>query len=502
MSPQHGSTPELQAVLDASLDGVVIISARGSIERFNRSAERMFGYGAAEVLGRNVSMLMTGADGPRHDGYLERYLATGVTHIIGVGREVEARRRDGGVFPVFLSVGRIAGAEPARFVGFLQDISVRRQAMAALQLERDRANRYLEAAQTILVALGPNREVALINRKGCEILGCDEYTLLGHDWFNAVVTPEHRRRAVSEFNEMLNHPANGPHHCEYDVLGRGGERRQIVWRCVVVSDPSGQITSMLCSGDDVTDSRRAEQDAREARDRMMHVSRLATMGEMATGISHELNQPLAAIASFADAARRMLQQGADGLPDVNEALEQISGQALRAGEIIRRLREMVRNRETRHEPAHVNDVLEELNLLARADARASDVRIALQLAGGLPLILMDRIQIQQVLLNLVRNGIEALSDQPAPDREIRIATSLCATGEIEIRVMDKGPGVAPDMQERLFTPFATNKVNGTGLGLAISRTIVESHKGTLDYRPEQPHGACFIIRLPVNEEKG
>ena len=502
MRPQYGSTPELQAVLDASLDGVVIIGARGHIERFNRSAERMFGYAAAEVLGRNVSMLMTGADGPRHDAYLERYLQTGVAHIIGVGREVEARRSDGSVFPVFLSVGRIADAEPARFVGFLQDVSVRRQAMAALQLERDRANRYLEAAQTILVALGPNREVALINRKGCEILGCDEYTLLGHDWFNAVVTPEHRRQAANEFNEMLNHPNSGPHHCEYDVLGRGGERRQIVWRCVVVSDPAGQITSMLCSGDDVTESRRAEQDAREARDRMMHVSRLATMGEMATGISHELNQPLAAIASFADAARRLLQQGAAGLPDVNEALEQISGQALRAGEIIRRLREMVRNRETRHEPAHVNDVLEELNLLARADARASDVRIALQLAADLPLVLMDRIQIQQVLLNLVRNGIEALADQPAPNREIRIATSLCATGEIEIRVMDKGPGVAADMQQRLFTPFATNKANGTGLGLAISRTIVESHKGTLNYQHEQPHGACFIIRLPLNEEKG
>jgi len=495
------STPELQAVLDASVDGVVIISARGIVERFNRSAERIFGYRAAEVVGRNVRMLMTSADGGQHDGYIERYLRTGIPHIIGVGREVEARRSDGSLFPVFLSVGRIAGADPARFVGFLQDITVRRQAMAALQLERDRANRYLEAAQTILVALSPNREVTLINRKGCEVLGCDEYTLLGHDWFNAAVTPEHRRRAINEFNDMLSRPHTGPHHCEYDMLVRGGGRRQVVWRCVVVSDAAGHTTGVLCSGDDVTESRRAEQDARESRDRMMHVSRLATMGEMATGISHELNQPLAAIASFADAGRRFLQQGDAGLPEVAVALEQISSQALRAGEIIRRLRELVRNRETRHESAQVNDVIEELNLLARADARASDVRIALQPASNLPGVSIDRIQIQQVLLNLVRNAIEAVADLPASRRDIHITTGLLDTGDIEIRVADSGPGVAASMLQSLFTPFATNKVNGTGLGLAISRTIVEAHRGTLTYRAQQPVGACFIIRLPVNEEK-
>ena len=183
------------------------------------------------------------------------------------------------------------------------------------------------------------------------------------------------------------------------------------------------------------------------------------------------------------------------------ALEQISSQALRAGEIIRRLRELVRNRETRHEAAQINDVIEELNLLARADARASDVRIALQPASNLPEVFIDRIQIQQVLLNLVRNAIEAVSDLPASRRELHITTALLETGEIEIRVADSGPGVAATMLPSLFTPFATNKVHGTGLGLAISRTIVEAHRGTLTYRAQQPAGACFIIRLPINEEK-
>lgn len=500
MTHLTSSTQELEALLDATVDAVIVISAHGIIERFNRSAERMFGYAAAEVAGRNVSVLMTGVDGAHHDAHLARYHKTGIPHIIGIGREVDARRRDGSTFPVALSVGRIAGSEPVRFVGFLHDITERRQAMVALQQERDRANRYLEAAQTILLALGPNGEVTLVNRKACEVVGCEEHNLLGQNWFNKFVAPEHRDRSMDEFSDMLSQPHNGPHHCEYDLLLRSGERRQIVWRCVVVSDPSGQATGLLCSGDDVTDSRRAEMDARESRERMMHVSRLATMGEMATGISHELNQPLSAIASFADAARRFLKQGQEGLTDVQEALEQISGQALRAGEIIRRLRELVRNRETRHERAHINEVIEELNLLARADARANDVRITLLPASLLPPLWIDRIQIQQVLLNLVRNAIEALAAQPSARREILVKTTRCETGEIEIQVSDRGPGVAPDMLQKLFTPFATNKAHGTGLGLAISRTIVEAHKGTLTYRSEQPQGACFIIRLPINEE--
>lgn len=492
---------ELQAFLDAGVDALIIISANGEIERFNRSAERMFGYSADEMLGRNISALMTASDVGRHDSYIGRYLETGVAHIIGVGREVQALRRDGSVFPVALSVGRVAGSNPPRFVGFLQDITVRRQAMAALQQERDRANRYLEAVQTMLVALSPDRLITLINRKGCEILGSDEPALRGSDWFEHVVAPEHRLRAVAEFAAMLANPADGPQHCEYDVICRNGERRQIVWRCVVVSDVPGHATGVLCSGDDVTHSRRAERDAREANDRMMHVSRLATMGEMATGISHELNQPLTAIASFADAGRRLLQQGESGREDVAEALLHISAQALRAGEIIRRLRELVRNRETRHEAAQINEVIEELNLLARADALAHDVRIQFALAAGLPELLLDRIQIQQVLLNLVRNAIEAVAELPGERRELRISTGLLASGDVEVLVADRGTGVAAPMIARLFTPFATNKANGTGLGLAISRTIVEAHHGTLTFRNLQPYGACFIIHLPASPEK-
>jgi two-component system, LuxR family, sensor kinase FixL len=145
-------------------------------------------------------------------------------------------------------------------------------------------------------------------------------------------------------------------------------------------------------------------------------------------------------------------------------------------------------------------VIEELLLLARADARANDVRIKLQLAADLPCVAIDRIQIQQVLFNLVRNAIEAVAELPEDRREVCIASRSDGPCEIELTVADQGPGVAPAMLERLFTPFATDKPQGSGFGLAISRTIVESHHGSLRYLPVLPRGACFAIRLPVTTE--
>jgi two-component system sensor kinase FixL len=363
--------------------------------------------------------------------------------------------------------------------------------------ERDRANRYLEAAQTVLVALDPQQRVTLVNRKGCEILEQEEPALLGADWFEAVVPASERARARADFLVFLARQPYQPHHVVYPVQSRSGAVRMIAWRYVAVEEPAGGLSGILCSGDDVTDALRAAEDAREARERMMHVSRLATMGEMATGISHELNQPLAAIATYAQAAKRLLAASEPPTEDIADALEQIAAQALRAGEIIRRLRTLVRSRQTQRERTDLNALIEELGTLTRADARLHDIRVTLELAPNLPPLNVDPIQIQQVLLNLVRNAEQALEAATPGEREIVISTRLLPKGELEVRVRDSGPGVAPGILESLFQPFATTKVEGTGLGLAISRSIIEAHKGTLEYAPELPRGASFIFRLPV-----
>jgi two-component system sensor kinase FixL len=361
------SSDEMQALLDAAVDGIVLIDHLGNIQAFNRAAERLFGYRAPELTGRNVSILMPESDRDAHDGHLARYLRTRVPHIIGKGREVNARHRDGSIFPVLLSVGVVPGAEPPRFVGFIQDITRRRE---------------------------------------------------------------------------------------------------------------------------------DEDGSRRLQERLMHVSRLATVGEMASGIAHEINQPLTAIVNYAQACERFLRLPDADIDEVRGALQQIAAQAVRAGDIIKQLRSLARSHEARREPTEVNALLEELTDLIEATARAHGVSYTAELAYGLPPVLVDRTQIQQVVLNLTRNSIEALAESSTGGR-LTLRTSLAPDGTAEICVCDNGPGVSEAIAPRLFHPFCTSKSAGTGLGLAMSRTIVASHGGTLDYRANVPSGACFIVRLPL-----
>ncbi len=496
-----GFSFELQALLDAAVDAIVLTDHHGTIQVFNRSAERIFGYTAQEAIGRNVSILMDTTDGAQHDSYIRRYLESGVPHIIGIGREVRARRKDGSVFPAFLSVGQIPHTDPPRFVGFIQDITVRRQAIAAVQRERDRANQYLEAAQTILVAIDVKGRVERLNRKGAEILGWPEESLIGRSWVDTVIAPDDRAAFASLFESLLAGGAAEPRYGEFRIRTPAGEERLLALRCTAVSNAEGDITGALFSGDDITQRRRAEEEARQTQERMTHVTRLATMGEMAAGIAHELNQPLAAITTFAQAAARMLDHDGADLQDLREALDQIASQALRAGEIIRRLRSLVRNRESECESADLNKLIGELQSLIQVDARMHDVRVHMQLAESLPPVCVDPIQIQQVILNLLRNAIEAFEGVTGGAREITIRTAVLDDGDVELSVSDTGPGVAPEIADRMFHPFCTTKPNGTGLGLAISHTIIEAHHGVLGYRPRLPSGACFYFRLPAGTDE-
>ena len=362
---------EFKALLDVTVDAVVIIDHRGIIETFNRAAETLFQCTAAEAVGTNISLLMPEPHRGQHDLHIERYLATGVSRIIGVGREVEACRKDGSIFPAYLAVGRIRDADPPRFVGFLHDLTARHQ--------------------------------------------------------------------VAE------------------------EQRQMVQR-------------------------------------MARVSHLATMGEMAAAIAHEINQPLAAISNYALACERLLEAPKPELAEVQGAMRQISGQALRAAEIIRRVRDLVRTRTPRRELADISELVKAVSTLTQGVARLHDVRLSFQLADDLPPINVDGIQVQQVLLNLIHNAIEALTGSSGSGRDVIVRTRRSGTDEIEVSVVDSGPGVDPAIVQRIFDPFCTTKEQGTGLGLAISKSIVEAHRGRLDHRPNAPCGACFVVTLPVAEE--
>jgi C4-dicarboxylate-specific signal transduction histidine kinase len=233
--------------------------------------------------------------------------------------------------------------------------------------------------------------------------------------------------------------------------------------------------------------------------RLLNVSRMATIGEMAAGVAHELNQPLTAIANYAQACERLLARANPDAAELRDALHHITAQTSRAADIIRRLRVLARRHQGERSPASINALVSELGELLQTDARVHGAQLTLELASNLPEVRVDGGQIQQVILNFVRNSLDAVTPGMADEPAIVIRTSLTPDREVELAVLDNGPGLSPEASARLFDPFFSTKENGTGLGLAISHTIARSHGGSVGYRPNPSGGACFFMIVPAQD---
>jgi two-component system, LuxR family, sensor histidine kinase DctS len=273
---------------------------------------------------------------------------------------------------------------------------------------------------------------------------------------------------------------------ETEFMRRGGERFPVMVYEAPLVDAVGRQRGWMSAVVDLTEQRRAEELARAQQDRLQATARLATVGEMASLLSHELNQPLAAIASYASGSLNLLD--APHVPGedrdmLRQAVARIAEQAERAGRTIQSVHDFVRRREHAHEAVAPARLVDAVLPLVRLQARKSGTRIELELPADLPLVRADRTMIEQVLLNLTRNGMQAMETDatPAAARVLRIAASVRAPGWVEFAVADAGPGIAADVAARLFTPFFTTRAEGMGLGLSLCRTVIEQHGGALDF---------------------
>jgi PAS domain S-box-containing protein len=262
--------------------------------------------------------------------------------------------------------------------------------------------------------------------------------------------------------------------------------------------PDGGITGTIGVALDITERKRAEDLVRQLAD-LAHFSRLSLMGEMATGLAHELNQPLTAITNYARGCIRRIRTGAIDSPALLEALNEVAGQAARAGEIIHWIRNFVRRREPECVPLALPDLLRNALRIVEPDLRSHRVAARLDLSDGLPQVRVDRIQIEQVVLNLMRNAVEAMASVGSP-RELTLSARHDGRARVEVAVADTGCGLKDDLVERVFDPFFTTKPQGLGMGLAISRSIVEAHGGRLWYAANQPRGVVFLFTLPACTE--
>jgi two-component system sensor kinase FixL len=246
---------------------------------------------------------------------------------------------------------------------------------------------------------------------------------------------------------------------------------------------------------DLTERQTTEQRLHELQGELVHISRLTALGEMSSALAHELNQPLSAIANYLNGAQRLLQNPSEGTADkVRDALGKAVEQALRCGDIIRRLREFVARGETEKHVESVAKLVEEASALALVGARQLGVRVVFDLNKRVDLVLVDKVQIQQVVLNLIRNAVEAMTG--GDRRELTVSSLPAPGGMVQISITDTGPGLAPEVAEKLFQPFVTTKVNGMGVGLSICRTIIEAHGGQIWAEPNPGGGTAFRLTVP------
>lgn len=341
------------------------------------------------------------------------------------------------------------------------------------------------------------------NDRACQLLGYSKEEIIGStiNAFSPEAQPEGAMSSEIARKRLEMARQGTAQYFLWQSLHKDGSvvELDVMLKAVRVGDRRFVLATLL----DITDRRRAEielrraeKDVSEAREHLAHMARLSTMGEMAAGIAHEINQPLAAISTYAQACKRMLQQKTVTAQDFLEPLDKISTQAMRAGEVIRRLRGFVNKSDSGFEVLQCNQLVREIVKLAEVDARKFDIPVELHLQERLPGLRVDSVQIQQVILNLIRNALEAMEDTPRNIAKVILTTELTATGQVCIRVSDRGPGLTEEVIVRVFHPFFTTKPAGMGMGLSISQSIIQAHGGSLSAYNNPSRGATFVVVLP------
>ena len=356
--------------------------------------------------------------------------------------------------------------------------------------EREAKVRRLVDSNIIGILIGnPDGHVQEANQAFLRILGYDQADLAAGRLYRTELTPpEWHDRDARAVAEMRTLGTVQPFEKEY--FRKDGSRVPVLVGGATLDERGDAVVVFVV---DLTERKRAEAE-------LAHANRVATMGQLTASIAHEVNQPIAAAITNAETAVRWLARQPPDFEKTRQSIDRVINDNKRAADIVSRIREFSKNASARKEDLQINEVILDIIGLARVPMSDSGVVAKMQLAEGLPHILGDRVQLQQVILNLIMNAIEAMSDVSEGPRELLIGTSAAETGGVLVAVSDSGPGLPQASPERIFEAFYTTKSTGLGMGLSICRSIVEAHGGRLWATPNEPHGAVFCVMLPTGEK--
>jgi hypothetical protein len=510
--------PDLtQFLADTAKVSVLITDASGKIVWANAGFQRITGYGLPAIRGRKPGELLQGDD---TDPECVRFMGERIRAGLGFEREVLNYNSAGEPYWVSLEVTPIKddAGEVTHFIGIQHDITHLKMARAEIE-SHERLSEELRKSQSFLQSAldSLSAHIAILDETGTIISVNQAWRDFAKGNVEDAVV-ETVGVNYLEVCERASKSADAPEAALMargivEVLDRKRKNFYLQYPCHAPSDERwfqarvarfsvGGEQRLVISHENITEAKIAERRLREHLERLSHVQRLETMGEMSAALAHELNQPLSAISNYTSGSVRRLRVSGTVTPEVLEAMQHALDEANRAAEIIRRMRRFSRNAEVQREPGSVNDIVEEALQLVGEDARRRSIKLEKRLGSDLPIVLVDAIHLQQVLINLVRNAADAMENIPESERIVIISTGSPDAQRVEIRVTDQGSGIAQEALEHLFDPFMTTKAHGMGLGLAICRSIIEAHHGRIWAETNlddggRTTGATFGIVLPA-----
>jgi len=481
------------AIVDAALDCIVTIDHEGCITEFNPAAEQAFGYRRDEVLGKHLAdVIIPPSLREKHRQGFAHYLATGEARVLGKRIEMTAVRADGSEFPIELAITRIPLEGPPSFTGYLRDITERKRAEQELR----RSEAFLAEAQH-LSRIGsfswrvPTDEITW-SEQLYRIFQIDQDAQVSFELIGTRIHPED----LSVFQEHIERSRRDSSdlRLEFRLQMPDGAVKYVHVVAHIRGDHGQQ--EYIGAVQDVTERRSSEEALSKARSELSRVARVTSLGVLTASIAHEVNQPLSGIVTNASTCLRMLAADPPNVEGARETARRTIRDGNRASEVISRLRSLYGKKDPTIESVDLNEAAREVLALSSSELQRNRVIVQQELADDLPRVAGDRVQLQQVILNLLRNASEAMSAVDGRSRQLVIRTEADEDGHVRLTVKDAGVGFTPQAADRLFESFYTTKNDGMGIGLSVSRSIIESHHGRLWATLNTGPGATFSFFIP------
>jgi two-component system sensor kinase FixL len=465
----------LRSVVESAVDAIIVIDAGGLIQSFNPAAEHLFGYSMQEVLGRNVSMLMPSPDREQHDGYLHRHLTTGHQKIIGIGRQVTGLRKDGSTFPLHLSVGRMTIDGKPAFTGILHDLSRRVEVETALRKSEERLRSIVESAVDGIIVIDEHGIIEAFNPAAERQFGYKPEEVLGRNVSILMPSPDREqhngylhRYLTTGYQKIIGIGR------EVTGLRKNGTTFPLHLSVGEMKTSAGRsFTGIL---HDLSDRVQLEQ-------RLAEQKALAKLGEMAAVVAHEVKNPIAGIRGALQVITSRMPPEQRDRPILLDIITRLDA----LNRIVQDMLMFARPRALRHEPIAVESLMRETASMIERDPQMSALEISV---SGSAHITGDREMLQVAFQNILMNAAQAMEGQGRIQIEISNTDGMC-----RVSVIDHGPGMPAEAQEKAFDAFFTTKHRGTGLGLPIARRIVESHGGTIQIEVPPWGGTIFTVVL-------